>query len=303
MNASEDAGRQAAAGPGTTTPGPPSRRAAHRPAATRSARPRPTRALAASAVLLAGLALTACTSVNTDEERAAQDLVLGLLNRTAMSSYTQDINGFARAADGADGSGTRLIAIDASTDGDVLGRLTFAVSLDDAMYTQGTGGFFQPSADDWDPGPYCFRVTFDAYGKIGEFGTADGVDMVPCPDDTTAITPPPSTDPLLAPESRDAAHSILTALPTTQEPDTDAIAAQINALLPAEVDGRPAFQATVALDGSDIGVALGFGSDCVLVARLDGAVTDVYPPDIYLQPGELGCGPDTALIRDLRPPH
>jgi hypothetical protein len=43
----------------------------------------------------------------------------------------------------------------------------------------------------------------------------------------------------------------------------------------------------------------------VLVKSENGAVEDVYPAPISLQPGELGCTPETALADpdQLRSPH
>lgn len=264
------------------------------------ARPRTRRLVAVAGALVVvagGAALYAGTPrVSTEEERTAQDLVIALTRQTAMASYSQDIGVFARAADAA-ASGLTVIRVD---DDGGFGHLTFAATLDDPVDTQDTAPFALPDSA-WDPGPYCFRVTFDQYGKVGEFGTADGIALVDCPADLRAVEPPPRTDPIVPPDARDVARAVLAEAPDVR-PGADGLAAQIVALLPAELDGRPVAEATVTVDGTDIGVALGSADDCVLVARIDGAVTDVYPPPIYLEPGELGCTASTALA-DLRPPH
>lgn len=274
---------------------------AEREAAPRAARGQSTRRRVAAGVALLAVAgggalYATAPRVSTEEERTAQDLVIALTRQTAMASYSQDIGVFARAAAAA-ASGLTLIGVD---DDGGFGHLTFAATLDDPVDTQ-SGGLFAPPASAWDPGPYCFRVTFDAYGKVGEFGTADGIALVSCPDALRAVEPPPRTDPIVPPDARDVAHAVLAEAPDSR-PDADDLAAQIDALLPAEVDGRPVVEPTVTVDGADIGIALGSIDDCVLVARIDGAVTDVYPPSVYLQPGELGCTASTALA-DLRPPH
>jgi hypothetical protein len=62
----------------------------------------------------------------------------------------------------------------------------------------------------------------------------------------------------------------------------------------------------VATDGPDIGVALAAPDDhsCLLGARTDGKVLVWRPSRVQLQPGELTCGPGTALARQgTRPPH
>lgn len=275
----------------------------HRPrrAAGPPERSRRTRGVIGLAGILA--VLGACAP-GFDEEGAAQNLVVGLLGQRAMTSYTQDIDAFARAADAAADPGIVLIGIDRTGTSDVLGHLTFAVVPHAPTgTTQDDGWFIRTPEGDWDPGPYCFRVAFGAYGPTGEFGTMDGIDRLDCPDDTTRLTPPPSTEPAVAEGSREAAQQILAALPAAGTLVEDDIAAQIDALLPVEVEGRPAAQARVLVEGSDVGVAMGGQDDCVLVARISGTVTDIYPPGIYLEVGELGCRPGTALTRDLRPPH
>jgi len=162
---------------------------------------------------------------------------------------------------------------------------------------------FAPPDSEGDEGPYCFAVVFDHWGMQGEFGTADGVTRIECPPNASPITPPPSNLPVVADNARAAAHEVLEGLPASGLPSSNEIAGQVSALLHAVVGGAPTAEVTAVVDGTDVGVAMGSADDCVLVARRNGAVIDVHPPSISLQPGELGCGPYTALSDDVNPPH
>ena len=150
------------------------------------------------AVIALGVTLgaAACSSgpqVDTEEETTARDVLVGLLNTRAMNTFSASVADFARAAGGR--AGIDVIAMeekDAAEYVDPFGSLTFAVLLDDPMYTQ-TGGLLP--TPDWDPGPYCFRVPFDAYGKHGEFGTTDAISLVECPEGAEPITLPPDDAP------------------------------------------------------------------------------------------------------------
>lgn len=250
-----------------------------------------------------GAGLTGCSgsSVDTRAEQTAQEQVIGLLNTVAMNSRRDEIEDFARAAEG---RATTVVAVEpaeAEEYTDVFGWLTFRVLLDDPRYTE-TGGFLP--APEWDPGPYCFRVAFDSYGKHGEFGTADGVRLVECPAGSAPVDLLADEVTAVAANAREAAHEVLDGLPATGLPAEDDIAAHVGALLdPPDAENVTLAAPSAAVDGSDVGIAMGGPDDCVLVARVDGEVIDVYAPRVYLQPGELGCGPWTALAEDLRPPH
>ncbi|WP_407342259.1 hypothetical protein [Pengzhenrongella phosphoraccumulans] len=224
-----------------------------------------------------------------------------LLTNVAMASYTADIDGFARAAV-ASSSGVQVIDIrraDAGK-GDVVGTLTFRV---DSPAKSNSSDFELPESES-DQGPYCFEVVFDHWGKQGDFGTADGVTHIQCPSDASPVVPPPSDLPVVAENAREAAHEVLAGLPVSGLPSADEIADQVTALLrDGVVGGAPVADVSAVVEGTDVGIATGSADDCVLVARKSDAIIDVYPPSVYLQPGELGCGPDTALSDDLRPPH
>ncbi|QTE30870.1 hypothetical protein [Pengzhenrongella sicca] len=260
---------------------------------------------AASAVLGATLiaGLTGCGAAPTlgAGGTEAQDSVVRLLTTTAMASYTADIDGFARSAV-ASSSGVQLIDIGraGAGEGDVVGTLTLRV---DSPAQSNSSDFGLPESES-DQGPYCFEVVFDHWGKQGEFGTAEGVTHIECPPDASPITPPPSDLPVVAENAREAAHEVLAGLPASGLPSADEIASKVAALLrDGEVGGPPVAEVSAVVEGADVGIATGGADDCVLVARKGDAIIDVYPPSVYLQPGELGCGPYTALSDDLRPPH
>ncbi|QCB93053.1 hypothetical protein [Cellulomonas shaoxiangyii] len=251
---------------------------------------------AAAALLLAGCAAPA---LSPGQEQAREHL-LELLSTTRMASYSPDIETFARAAGGAL---PVLVGIDpAAAGGDVLGTLTFAVTLPPPP--EDVGGFpVVPRPPDPDPGPHCFEVLVDRHGKVGEWGSTEGVSLVDCPADLDPVVPPPSDDPVAAPDVREAAWRVLGELPVAGEPDPADVDDRITALLaPPAADGPPLADVLVHVDGTDVGVASGDEDDCVLVARIDGTVQDVHVTPVQLQPGEAGCTSGTALA-GLRPPH
>lgn len=278
-------------------------------------KPRASRRAAVIALVLAtgagvlGLAVAVAAGggngVDTPEEQAAQDLLIGRLNTVAMSSVHDSIEDFARVAES---NGLQVVDLekqDWSERTDVFGRLTFSVLLD-ASAVPGSGGLLADQEPDL--GPYCFRVPFDHYGKHGEFGTADAIHLVDCPEGAAAVELPADQVVRAAPNAREAAHQVLEGLPASGLPTEDEIAARVVALLAPPDGTNPDLQVTnaapsVVVDGSDVGIAMGGPDDCVLVQRTGGVVGDVYPPAVYLEPGELGCTGGTALTDDLRPPH
>lgn len=268
--------------------------------------PRPARGVAAVLGLVLGLAACGApgvggSAVDTPEEQIAQEQVIGLLNRVGMASNHASIEDFARVAEA---KGWLVVGVEQqewSERTDVFGWLTFSVLLDDAMFPE-PGGFIE--APERGLGPYCFRVPFDHYGKHGEFETADGIQLVDCPDNAGAVELPPDGVVEVAGNAREAAHEVLEALPDSALPSEDEIAAQLAALLDApDAEHTTNAAPSAFVDGSDVGIAMGGADDCVLVKRVDGVVTDVYAPRVYLQPGELGCKAGTALVEDLSPPH
>lgn len=227
-------------------------------------------------------------------EQEALEAVMELV-RGPLNAYHPELRAFAEAAQA---HGATLVGYvdDPDPEDDVLGTLAFRVVLpereDDAWAPA------QPDRAE----PHCFEVTLDRWGAVGRWDTTDAVRMVRCPADAAVVTPPPDERPVAAPGAREAAHEVLAGLPE-DPPGADAVAAAVTRLLGPPAGSRPHARVTAWVDGRDVGVATGDADDCVLVARIDGEVVDVYPPDVYLQPGELGCTAATALTEDLRPPH
>lgn len=251
-------------------------------------------------MLVAGL--TACGSgapgvADSPQAQAAQARVTKLVRAVDMGPNRKDINAFARAAAKSGASDSiALIGIEEAAAAkliDTFGSLTFMVTVEGQAYAQASR-------------PYCFRVAFNYYGKVGEWGTSDGVVPEQCPKDAAPVTPPPDETirPVVAGNAREVAHEVLSRLPASGLPSSDGIAAQVASLLsPPDGDGTVTAPPTATVQGSDVGIAMGGPDDCVLVSRVNGVVGDVYPPRVSLQPGELGCTPSTALATDLQPPH
>ncbi|GAA3810626.1 hypothetical protein CSO01_21010 [Cellulomonas soli] len=227
----------------------------------------------------------------------ARTELVDFLQKTAMSAHTTDVNDVARAAVGL--QGPRLIGIDPaeSPSDSSIGTLTFVVWVAAPPYT-GTDLDADP---DPDPVPRCVEVEFDPWGKVGEFGTDDGLTSVECPADLTEVAPPPSGEPAAAPNAEEAIRQVLEALPA-DDADADAIAQQITALLEEPEDGRPLAEVQVEVDGTSVGVATGGPDDCVMLVRGAAGVSYVHVSPVQLQPGESGCNPWTALDPPP-PPH
>jgi hypothetical protein len=250
-------------------------------------------------VLVMALGLSACGwDPGTPLANLAHERVLALVNRISSDRH-DDINGFARAAVAEDFSDVILIDIreqPAATLDDVFGTLTFFVP-------DPRGDAIAPSQRSE---PYCFDVDFNWYGYAGMFAPDSVIEFVTCPDDPQAIVPPidMSIHVVVATNAQDVALSVLVA--EGQNPDATEIENEIAALLLAPTGE---FEQTAApyvlIDGENIGVAMGGAYDCVLVSRVDGIVMDLHPPSVVLQPGELGCRPETALADpdQLRSPH
>jgi hypothetical protein len=135
----------------------------------------------------------------------------------------------------------------------------------------------------------------------------EGFGGVPC----TSIPPTQPKPKIVIPDGADEiVEQVLThASPTPRVEDVHA--ALVEALGKASLDaatGRqdllPAPQ--VGTDGTNIGVALAAPDEqsCLLGARIDGKVLVWRPSRVQVQPGELTCGPATALARQgMRAPH
>ncbi|QEO14605.1 hypothetical protein FLP10_09380 [Agromyces intestinalis] len=180
----------------------------------------------------------------------------------------------------------RLVAIepndDASRD-DPVGALVLASRL--------------TVVSDHDRPPYdhCVRVEFDRWGWIE--GSVRGT---ACPDPLTEIVPPPDLRPIV-PDSAEAVA--IAVLASAADASADELAATIAAQLPPEPDGPPVAEVRVLREGDRVGLAMGDARDCLLVRAEDGAAERVHVQKIQLQPGELGCRPETALLREFPKTH
>lgn len=251
--------------------------------------------------LLAAVALLAGCAVSLDgspeasaesAETAARESAAALADGIG-TDRPDDIDEVAREAVAA---GADLIAIE-SLEAPVL------IAPFGALTTRITGA---------DGEAYCFRIEYGYYGRHSDdgetvLGTTTGVEDVECDASTPGVAPPPDTREIVvpAPNAEEAATEVLAGLPEDPGP-ADAIVAAITERLAAPTGVREvAAPPTAVVRGSDVGVAMGRAEDCVLVKREDGVVTRVVVAPVRLQPGELGCSAETALLpaESLGSPH
>ena len=256
--------------------------------------------LVAAALALAGCAQSApADSAGVATARAG---VEELLHGVAYDRF-DDIDFAARAvATLTATSGIQLIAIEpieAAALGDTFGTLDLLVP--EAQTVDDTGVARTE-------GPFCFRVEFGYYGAT----TVDDVvatEQFACPADAAAVVPPPDTTvyPVIPENAREAVRTVLAQIAEEGgAPSSEQIAARIVALLaPPSSEFQSLAQPEVVVDAGRVGVALQDSDECLLVKLADDTVTDVYPPAVLLQPGELGCSAGTAIAGDdqLQSPH
>jgi len=162
-----------------------------------------------------------------------------------------------------------------------------------------------------DPYVACFESEFDFWGvATEEFGDWDKDAAVArdikCPPGAARIPPPADTRPVyVVPDGAEAlVVEVLTNAPSPASADD--IVAEVVARMPQPTGEREvAFEPRATVVGNDIGVAMGDVDDCLLVKRDADGVQVLYVPRVLLQPGELGCSPDTALLptEQLQSPH
>ncbi|WP_353807270.1 hypothetical protein [Agromyces sp. SYSU T00194] len=227
---------------------------------------------------------------------AAADLARGLYRHG-----TDTIDDYARWADADTAGGSiELIGTDAyagAVHGEPFGALRFRVTL-------------RPSGQG---APYvaCFASEFDYWGVVtpGRSGWDDDRAVardVDCPPDATRIEPPEDTRTVyVVPDgTEELVVEVLAAAPAS--PSADEVVAEVRERMPRPTGEREAAFAPAAVvrDG-EIGFAMGDADDCLLVRRDARGVQVLRVPRVRLLPGELGCGPDTALAPDelLSPPH
>ncbi|QIG40422.1 hypothetical protein G5T42_13840 [Microbacterium sp. 4R-513] len=157
----------------------------------------------------------------------------------------------------------------------------------------------------------CFESRFDYWGVATErFGDWDNdaavAHHIQCPPDAARIPPPVDTrSVLVVPEGAEAlVVEVLTNAPSTAS--ADEVVAEVVARMPQPTGEREvAFEPHAVVAGGDIGFAMGDADDCLLVRRGVDGVQVLSVPRVLLQPGELGCSPDTALrpLEQLQSPH
>ena len=256
-------------------------------------------------VAVVAIALGGCSQAAPADSAplaAARASVEDLLHGVAYDR-NDDIDFAARAvAELTATSGIRLIGIErveAAALGDTFGTLELLVPETQVVDNSGvsrTGG------------PYCFRVGFDYYGAtvVDDVVATESFD---CPADAADVTPPPDTTvyPVIPENARDAVHTVLTQVAAGGDSPAAAeiVARIVQQLTPPASEFQTLALPDVVEDAGVIGVALQDSDECLLVKLADGAVTDVYPPSVLLQPGELGCSAGTAIADadQLQSPH
>lgn len=248
--------------------------------------------LLAVVALLAGCAVSLDGSPEASDETAARESAAALADGIG-ADRPDDIDEVAREAVAA---GADLIAIESLEAPELIDPFG-------ALTTRITGA---------DGEAYCFRIEYGFYGRHSDdgetvLGTTTGVEDVECGASTPGVAPPPDTREILvpAPNAEAAATEVLAGLPEDPGP-ADALVAAITERLAAPTGVREvAAPPTAVVRGSDVGVAMGRAEDCVLVKREDGVVTRVVVAPVRLQPGELGCTAETALLpaESLGSPH
>ena len=137
---------------------------------------------------------------------------------------------------------------------------------------------------------YCVRLEFDRWGLVD-----GGATTVDCPSPLVAVDPPTDARAVIPEQAESVAIAVLEA---SADAPADEIAEAITAQLPQAPDGPPVAEVQVARDGARVGLAMRDAHDCLLVRSENGIAERLYVPDILLQPGELGCSAETALMPD-----
>ncbi|WP_217180656.1 hypothetical protein [Streptomyces sp. AC495_CC817] len=271
------------------------------------ARPRRTRSAVAVLVpLAAAVALSGCAITPADAYNVAlAERAHGEAADFARSLYrgpTDTIDDYARWADddAAANSSLELIGYEAypgAEHGEPFGALQVRVTLSDVR-----GDRFQA----------CFESEFDYWGVTTADPTRWDDDEavahpIACPADAGPIDPP--VDERAVPVVPEGAEEVVLDVLRNAGPDATAeqVVAAVLERMPSPTGERevPFDPAALVRDG-EIGVAMGDADDCLLaVRRANGEVETLDVPRVLLQPGELGCSADTALmpVDQLRSPH
>ncbi|MFF2389563.1 hypothetical protein [Agromyces sp. NPDC058104] len=258
-------------------------------------------AVAAAVTGLSGCALLPA-AIDADAHAFARGEVAELSRGLYGEGSDTTIEHYAREADEAlaEHAWPVLIGYEAYADADAsaggpVGRLEFRVVVPSEGY----------GADDH---VACFWSEFDLYGVVPDPTASDAAVAhdLDCPPDAQPIDPPVDTDPVfVVPEGTEAlVVELLTAAPANATADD--IVAEVTERMPRPTGPYDvAFEPAVVVVDGEIGFAMGSGHSCLLVKRTAAGVEVVHAPSILLEPGELGCRPETALLPDdqLQSPH
>ena len=250
------------------------------------------------------LAMTGCAIGQTlpdDEAPRAARAAVADLSRGLYRHGTDLIDDYARWAD-ADSRhlGVELIGYEAypgAVHGEPIGALQFRSTV---QLTQ-----------NGDPYVACFESEVDFWG-VATGNRSDWDDDaavtrdIDCPPGATRIPPPIDTRTVyVVPEGTEAlVVDVLTNAPASASADD--ITAEVLARMPQLTGERAApFEPRAVAGDGKVGFAMGDADDCLLVKRDSAGVQVLQVPAVLLQPGELGCDPDTALREadQLRSPH
>ncbi|MDQ0574320.1 hypothetical protein [Agromyces albus] len=265
------------------------------------------RVVAAATALVVAAALAGCAGVGLSPEdarsHAAARTAVADLARDLHRGGTDTIDDYARWADAdIEGSNVQLIGYEAypgAVHGEPFGALRFLATVQ-----------LLPQYGEGEPYTACFESEFDFWGVATEPGDwSDDAAVardIECPADAHPIAPPVDTRAIhVVPEGTEAVVvEVLQNAPAATSADD--IVMEVTERMPQPTGEREvAFEPKAAVVDGEIGFAMGDADDCLLVKRSVDGVEVLYIPEILLQPGELGCAPDTALRPgdQLRSPH
>jgi len=250
---------------------------------------------------LAGCAVGPVSAADEEAHAEARTAVADI-SRGLYRTGTDVIDDYARWADTDTQTSTtvELIGFEAYPDavhGEPFGALQFRATV--------------PPRSSGDPYVACFESEFDFWGvateKFGDWENDKAVAHdIECPPDAARIPPPVDTRPVhVVPDGAEAlVVEVLTNASSTASADD--LVAEVVARMPQPTGEREvAFEPRATVVGAGIGFAMGDADDCLLVKRGADGVQVLSVPRILLQPGELGCSPDTALrpLEQLQSPH
>ncbi|MFB6611108.1 hypothetical protein ACFCVO_12345 [Agromyces sp. NPDC056379] len=276
------------------------------------------RLIAMAGVFAAVVAFTACSTPPSERGRLERLLDEQAISAAGDAGFISQSTGLDEPADGI-AEYARRIAFDLSRTGVEPAQgagwqpgspdhadpfmLVGIESYDDASWQEPVGALVlgsrltEASVEGAPQRDYCISLEFDRWGFVD-----GGASTVDCSSPLVAVAPPADARAVIPEQAESVAIAVLAA---SAAAPADEIAAAVAAQLPQEPDGPPIAEVQVARDGDRVGLAMRDAHDCLLVRSENGVAERLYVPDVLLQPGELGCGAETALMPDeaFRSPH